>query len=264
MFLALSHAAPFSGAQAQRVLTVVAADTGLATVPTVPAGLTTVRLVLKGSTRRELVVRRVPAGTMPEQLMRGAAGRPERWFQQLTFGGPAVPRDSAVEASVTVELRPGRYVLVAYEIDEAGRARGHHYVWRDITAIAASVLIPGRFAVPDARIRIKDGSIEVLGALRPGQRTLQVENAGGRPHELIVGRLKQGRTIADVQRWSRDRADAAPFVYVGGITPMSPGVTAQTRLVLQSGVHVVLCPMRGERDRAQDHERGVIASFKVS
>jgi len=223
-----------------------------------------IRLVIKGQTRRELVLHRVPAGTMPEQLVRGAAGRPVRWFEQWSFGGPAVPRDSTRDASVTVDIRPGRYVLVAYEVDAAGRPRGQRFIWRELTAIAAAVLIPGRFPVPDARIRIKDASIDMIGALRPGLRTLQVENAGAHPHELIVGRLKPGRTVADVTRWNRDRNDPAPFVYVGGVTPMSPAVTAQVWLTLQSGVHVLLCPMRGERDRVADYERGVITSFRVN
>jgi len=257
-------AVPVSHARAQRVLAVIAHDTALEASPTVPAGLLTVRLVLKGQTRRELVMHRVPVGTTPEEVARGAAGRTERWFQRWSLGGPAVPRDSAVEANATLDVRPGRYVLVAYEVDQAGRVRPARYIWREVTAIAASVLIPARFSVPDARVRIKDGSIEVLGAMRPGQRTLQIENIGGRPHEAIVGRLKPGKTVADAQRWSREGTGEAPFVYAGGITPISPGVTAQTRLVLQSGVHVVLCPMRGERGTTSDNGRGVITSFRVS
>jgi hypothetical protein len=249
-------------ARAQRVLSVIAHDTTLEAAITVPAGLVTVRLILKGKVRRELVMHRVPMGTMPEEVARGASGRPERWFQQWSLGGPAAPRDSALEANATLDVRPGRYVLVAYEVDQAGRVRGTRYLWREVTAIATSVLIPARFSVPDVRVRVKDATVEVLGLMRPGQRTLQVENIGGRPHEVIVGRLKPGKTVADAQRWNRDGAGEAPFVYAGGITPMSPGTIAQTRLVLQSGVHVVLCPMRG--NGGTDNGRGVIASFRVN
>lgn len=250
--------APLSLAQAQRVLTVIARDTALEASATVPAGVTTVRLVVQGKTRRELVVHRVPAGTAPETLMRGAAGRPAKWFERWSFGGPAVPRDTVADASVTLDLRPGRYVLVAYEVDALGRAKGDRLLWQPLTAIAAAVLIPGRFPVPDATVKIRDARIDVTGALRGGQRTIQVENVGSRAHEMLIGRLKPGKTIEDVRRWDRKENDPAPFVYVGGVTPMSSGMAAQVRLVLQSGTHVVLCPMHG------DHERGVLASFKVS
>ena len=243
-------------ARAQRVLTVVAHDDTLEVAPSVPAGLLTVRLVLKGKARRDLVVHRIPVGTTPEEVVRGAVGRPERWFQRWSFGGPAVPRDSVVDANATIELRPGRYALVSYEVDRIGRPKGQGYLWNEVTAIAASVLIASRFAVPDVRIRIKDASVEVLGTMRPGQRVLQVENVGARPHEMLVGRLKPGKTLADAKRWGRDGGEM-PFVYVGGLTPMSPGMTAQTRLVLQSGVHVVLCPMQS------DHAKGVVTSFRV-
>jgi hypothetical protein len=252
------------GAHAQRVLTVIARDTSLEVSPTVPAGLTTVRLTITGPIRRELVVHRIPAGTMPADLARGAAGRPERWFDRWSFGGPAVPRDSAPDATATLDLRPGRYALVAYEVDAAGRARGDKYIWRDVTAVAASVLIPARFAVPDLTVKLKDSRVDVSGPVRTGQRILQVENAGGRPHEMVVGRLKPGKTIDDVRRWDRDRSDPLPFVYVGGLTPMSNGVTAQTKLVLQTGMHVVLCTMRHSGERERDYQRGVMASFKVN
>ena len=250
-------------ASAQRVLTVVAHDTALEAAPTVGAGLVTVRVVLKTKTRRELVVHRVPVGTTTEQLVRGAAGRSERWFEKWSFGGPGAPRDSALEANATLDLRPGRYVIVAYEVDAAGRVRGHHYLWRTLDAIAASVLVPARFGVPDARVRVKDASIDVLGTMRSGQRTLQIENVGSRPHEVIIGRLKPGMALADAQRWSRDGAGESPFVYVGGVTPMSQGMVVQTRLVLQSGTYVVLCPSRPDRG-APDNARGVITTFRVN
>ena len=255
--------APFSRSEAQRVLNVVAKDAAIDMPPTVPAGLTTVRLTINGRVKREVVVHRVPAGTTPEDLVRGAAGRPERWFDQWSFGGPAMPRDSAPDATATLDLRPGRYAVVAYEVDSGGRPRGDKFVWRDVTAIAASVLIPARFAVPDLTIRMKDAKLDIIGSVRTGQRILQVENAGGRPHEMLVGRLKPGKTIDDVRRWDRDRADPPPFVYVGGLTPMSNGMTAQTKLLLQKGVHVVLCPMRHAGARERDYQRGVMASFTV-
>jgi hypothetical protein len=248
--------------QAQRVLTVIAHDTSLEVAPTIPAGLATVRLELKGSVRRELIVHRIPAGTLAETLAREAAGRPSRWFEKWSFGGPGVPRDSARDASATLEMRPGRYLLLAYEVDAAGRPRGDRYIWIEMAAVARNFLIPARFSDPDATIRMKDSRLEVMGVLRRGQRTLQIENLGARPHDLVVGRLKPGKTMDDVRRWDRDRGDA-PFVYVGSLTPMSADMTAQTRLVLQTGEHIVFSTMRhgGERDR--DYQRGLLASFMV-
>jgi len=255
--------APNAPLQAQRVLTVVAHDTSLEVAPTIPAGLATVRLELKSSVRRELIVHRIPAGTLAETLARDAAGRPSRWFEKWSFGGPGVPRDSARDASATMEMRPGRYLLLAYEVDAAGRPRGDRYIWTEIASVARNFLVPARFSDPDATIRVKDSRLDVVGVLRRGQRTLQVENRGARPHDLVVGRLKPGKTMDDVRRWDGDRGDA-PFVYVGSLTPMSADVTAQTRLVLQTGEHVVFSTMRhgGERDR--DYQRGLLASFKVN
>ncbi|HEX5077233.1 MAG TPA: hypothetical protein VFW03_28740 [Gemmatimonadaceae bacterium] len=262
--IAFLAAAPVSRASAQRVLTVVAHDTSLESSPTVPAGITTVRLALKGKSKRELVVHRVPAGTTPEESARAAAGRPERWFHDWSFGGPSTPRDSTSDASATLDLRPGRYVLVAYEVDPSGRPRGDRFIWREVAVIAGSVLIPARFPVPDLTMRIKSGQIDVSGVVRTGQRVVQVENAGGVPHDALIGRLKPGKTLDDVRRWDRDRTDPAPFVYVGGLTPMSSGFTAQTRLVLQTGMHVVLCTMRHAGQRERDYQRGMLASFKVN
>jgi hypothetical protein len=93
---------------------------------------------------------------------------------------------------------------------------------------------------------------------------VQVENVAGGPHDVVIGRLKPGKTLEDVRRWDLDRSDPAPFVYVGGLTPMSTGFTAQTKLVLQTGMHVVLCTMRHGGERERDYQRGKLASFKVN
>jgi hypothetical protein len=262
--LGAASVTPLSSAQGQRVLTVLAGDTALDTPPTIPAGITTVRLQLTGKVRRDLTVHRIPAGTMPEVLARGAAGRPERWFEQLSFGGPAVPRDSAPDAMATMDLRPGRYALVSYVMDSAGRPRPDRYAWREVIVIAGSVLIPARFPVPEATIRIKDSRMDETGVLRPGKRVLQFENVGARPHDVLIGRLKPGKTVDDAVRWDRDRTDPPPFVYVGGLTPMSSGIIAQTQVVLQSGVHVALCTARHAGQRDRDYKRGVLTSFKVN
>jgi hypothetical protein len=256
-------AVPLSSAPAQRTLIVTARDAGLEAAASVPAGLLNVRLMLKGTVRRDLVVRRIPAGLAPEVFAKTAAGRPERFFQLWSFGGPMVPRDTASDASATVDLRPGRYALVSWEVDANGRPRPDRYVWRSFTAVATSVLIPARFPVPDLTVKVRDSRIDVTGNARTGSRLIQVENVGGRPHELIIGRLKPGKTLEDAQRWTREKGEA-PFVYIGGLTPISPQVSTQTRLVLQSGVHVVLCAMRGEHQKVPDNELGVIASFRVN
>lgn len=246
------------------MLTVLASDTALDAPLTVPAGIVTVQLVLKGTIRRDLVVHRVPASTTPEMLVQGANGRSERWFAEGSYGGPAVPRESTSDAAVTLDLRPGRYALVSYETDYAGRARADKYIWREVVVAAASILIPARFPVPDASIRVRDKGVMMDGALRAGQRTIEVENAGSRAHEVVIGRLLPGKTVADAERWDRDRSGPAPFAYVGGITPMSPGITAQTRLVLQSGTHVVFCPARPASERDHVHPAALVGTFKVN
>lgn len=248
---------------AQRVLTVTARDNALDAAATVPAGLLTVRLMLKGTARRDLVVRRIPAGLAPEAFAKTAAGRPEKFFQQWSFGGPLVPRDSASDAMATVDLRPGRYALVSWEVDASGKPRPDRYLWRSFTAVATSVLIPARFPVPDVTVRLRDSRIDVSGTARRGSRVIQAENLGGRPHEVIIGRLKPGKTLDDAKRWSRDKGEV-PFVYVGGLMPISSQITAQTRVVLQSGTHVVMCALRGEHQKVPDTELGVIASFVVN
>ena len=172
--------------------------------------------------------------------MRGAAGRPSRFFDQWSFGGPGVPRDSSNEASVTMDLRPGRYALVSYEVDAAGRPRADKHMWLMVSAMRSTALIPDRLPVADATFKIRDSRIDMIGVLRRGQRILQIENTGTQAHELTIVRLKAGKSADDAQRWLRDRKDVSPFIYVGSLTPMSPGTSAQTRLVLQSGTHVVL------------------------
>jgi hypothetical protein len=248
--------------EAQRTLNVIVSDTAIAAPPSIPAGLVTVVMNLTGKVRRELVVHRVPSGTLAADVARSAVGRPTKWFERWSFGGPAVPRDTLRESRASMELRPGQYVLVAYEVDAMGRARGGRMIWRSFSAVAASVLIPARFSDADLTIRVKDARGDVSGSIRAGRRAVRVENAGGRPHQVMIARLKPGKTADDVKGWRRDRGDP-PFAYVGGLTPMSPGMRAQTNLVFLAGTHVVICPLEEARGGGHDHETDLLATFTV-
>jgi hypothetical protein len=139
-----------------------------------------------------------------------------------------------------VDLRPGRYAFVSYDVDATGRPRGDKHKWVMVTAMRSTALIPDRLPVADATLKVRDNRIDMIGVLRRGQRIVQIENTGTQAHGITIVRLKSGMTVDDAQRWFRDRKGTSPFVYVGGTTPMSAGVSAQTRLLFQSGTHVVL------------------------
>lgn len=252
-----------SPAVAQRTLLVVGRDTALEAPPSVGAGLVAVRFQNDGKVRRELVVRRIPAGRTPEEILSGPSGKPPALFAEWSFGGPALG-DSAADGTVTMELRPGRYVLVAYEVDGAGRPRADGLMWRAVSAMRTSVLISGRFPTPDVRARIKDSGLEITGLFQRGARTFNVRNASAHAHEFRVGRLRPGKTVDDVRRWSPAGNSERPFVQVGGTTPLSPSREAQTRLVLQPGDYVILCTLRHGRDGKPHHQTGMLEWFRVS
>ena len=202
--VALLVAAAVSPARAQRVLTVIAHDTSLESS----------QRSRRASRRSDLLSRERRNASWSFTACRPAR-RPRSWRAErrdgrsngFTSGASVVRRCHATRCRCVRDTRPPAGPICARGLRgrpqrQAARrqvrlARG----FRDRRVCTDCRALPG--ARPDNAHQ--GGQIEVSGVVRTGQRMVQVENTGGRPHDVLIGRLKPGKTLDDVRRWDRDR-----------------------------------------------------------
>ena len=76
-----------------------------------------------------------------------------------------------------------------------------------------------------------------------GVVTFDISNAGDELHEYALGRLDEGKTLADVKALLESREEDAPewFTDVGGVPLLSPGEKLGLTRRLEAGTYVFLC-----------------------
>jgi hypothetical protein len=91
------------------------------------------------------------------------------------------------------------------------------------------------------RFTLRDFSFEMPDRLAAGRASYEVANAGPQPHELVVLKLADGKSLADVMTWYQTPAGPPPFEAVGGINGLSSGMAGYMTLDLQPGSYAAVC-----------------------
>ena len=212
------------------------------------AGTITVRLQTKGERDAALHLYRIPVGMEFEefraQVMASAPGH----LDALAAGGPVPSRDST-RAVATMDVRQGRYLVVAATPGSAGFPRQKSRYTMSTAVMKSAVLQPTAFIV-DGTVTLSDRELRVSNTIRAGWRRVRVRNDGPGQHGVQVVRLRQGRTRADVTAWLRSPKGERPFDWTGGASPMTKERDTWLDLDLnEKGDYLLLCPVRGKDGR---------------
>lgn len=82
-------------------------------------------------------------------------------------------------------------------------------------------------------------------------------------HNAALIRLKGGHTLQDFTDYMRDGVQAPDWaVHVGGVESIPPGTEAQATVILEPGLHLIVC-YHGEGQGAPHHALGMISSLDV-
>ena len=97
-----------------------------------------------------------------------------------------------------------------------------------------------------------------------GVVTLDFVNAGDQPHEFGFVRLTQGRTVEDLTRLLTRSGGGNPLwpEEVGGLSAMSPGLSAEMTKDLPPGSYAFFC-LLPTADGDQHVDEGMIAGFRA-
>lgn len=104
-------------------------------------------------------------------------------------------------------------------------------------------------------------------SLSSGPTAIAFENRGEVRHEMILVRLKEGVTLAEVLEAAQGGGDPEDYTEGGpGILIAGPGQTAASRLLvdlLPGRTYALVCNFRDEPDAPPHTALGMTASFRV-
>jgi len=227
----------------------------------IAGGVVTIRLVNRGQDFHNVWIVKIDEGYAFSDFMRamGPGRALPGWFTPL--GGPESPEPGS-ESRLTVELPPGRYALACL-LPAAAHGTTHMAkgMFLPLTVTKESARTTPKGDVP---IRITQDGFVAPEAVNAGTHLLHVYSESPTPRGFRLARLGDGKTAADAQAWiAGGQSGSAPFVLVGGTTPMAQGGTVWMPLSFASGRYALL-PMGIDLGSGElRYQKGTVATILV-
>ena len=183
-------------------------------------------------------------------------------LQVVTVEGGAAPVDPAGEQSVTMELKPGLYVLICF----VPGADGVPHLAKGMIApleVVAGASNSAQAPAPDHEVKLVNFSFVLPQAIKSGAQTWKITNEGTQPHEFNVIKLAEGVAMTDVMHWMHEPSGPPPFSNAGGLQGINPSASGYLHLNLTPGAYVAICHIP-DADSGQEHAAlGMIMPFTV-
>jgi len=249
---------------APNVVTYTALDFAFDGPAEIPAGPTTFRLVASGKEIHHLSLVKLEDGKTFDSLMAAFAamkgpGPMPGWM--VFVGGPNAPAPG-LESNATVNLEPGNYALLCF-VDTPDKVP--HIMKGMSRALTVSGDAPANVAVPAPTVTItmSDYAFAPDIPLTAGKQTIKVVNTGMEPHELVLVRLEDGKTMADMAVWAQSLAGPPPGVPMGGASPTAKGKDMQFDVDLVAGNYLLLCFLPDPTGAKLHLDHGMVLPFTI-
>ena len=259
---AMSAAGPATGPAASRVVEWEARDYSYEAPDTLPSGWVTIRMMNHGPEPHHGQLLRLNDGVTFQAFSQALQQEGEAALRLTTLVGGPGAIDAHHTDEVTLDLKPGSYVVACFVPSPDGV---RHLEKGMIKPIEVTSTDPSTAKPPatQGKFMLRDFSFEMPDRLAAGRASYEVANAGPQPHELVVVKLGQGKTVADVMTWYRAPSGPPPFEAVGGINGLSAGETGYMTLDLQPGAYAAICMVPDPASGQAHLHLGMVRAFAV-
>lgn len=227
------------------------------------SGRQTVRLLNRGRDVHQIQFLALPSGKNVTDVERALASRSPSLPNWLRRHGGVNSVAPGNEASVSIQLEPGDYLLLCGIPDVAGRPHAMRGMVRALRVVEAA---PSGEPAPraDATLRLTDFAFALSGPLHAGSRTVQLVNDGRQAHEAVVIRLAEGASVQDfIERYRPGGLPNSAGLEAGGVTGIDPGRQASMHLDLEPGRYGLLCFLADPVTGAPHFSRGMWMDLEV-
>lgn len=209
---------------------------------TLETGYTTLTFSNDGQELHHLQLARLNDGVTLEQFI-AALQQGEQVAMpliELIGGVGMVPPGHTATTTVNLE-KPGTYVELCFVPNAEGVPHLALGMLKPIEVVAArdtSAEAPKADLVVD----MKDFAFSIPEQVMAGEQVWEVVNHGPQPHELILGKIKDGKTMADVMAYLQAGMQGEPSVeLMGGAQGLSSEHSSFVTFTLTPGEYVALC-----------------------
>lgn len=259
-----TNTSPSASAQLQEI-TIVTKDFAFVAPDTVNPGLTKIKLINEGPQIHHAFLIRLSEGKTLDDLNQAfSTMKPSDPFPSWASdaGGPN-PNILGDSSAVVQELHPGTYAVICMvdipdKIPHIAKGMATTMIVRDTPAAAVSE------PVATMTMSLKDYAFAMSQELTAGHHVIKVDNIADQPHELIIMRLNDGKTLEDLGKWAATMQGPIPAETIGGVAPFSKGPTIYVPVDLTPGNYVLICFVPDSKDGKPHAEHGMVMPITVS
>jgi uncharacterized cupredoxin-like copper-binding protein len=259
----ITPAQPTPTAVPPRVIDIDATDFAYAAPDTLPSGLVTLRLANHGQEPHHGQLLRLNDGVSLEVFVDALNSGDLDAAAPLVAaeGGPGA-LDPQRTTEVTLDLRPGTYVLVCFIPGADG-----------VPHLAKGMLKPlhvtpsATAAAPpqtDGTITLKDFSFDMPDSVVARRTVWKVTNQGPQAHEVAIAKLGPATSIDEVRAFFDGADGPPPFELVGGINGLDAGKSGFMTLDLEPGRYAAICMIPDPASQQPHLHLGMARLFNVS
>jgi hypothetical protein len=210
---------PSDSPEAATAVSVTATEYAFDVPAEVQGGVVKMAFTNAGGLAHEFAFARIEEGKTEADVEAVVATRqePPGWMEDVA-GVPGLSPGESV--TVTRTLEPGTYAFLCFFPDAEGTPHaslGMHKVFTIAGDTGAAL------PEPDATITATDAGLQVP-TFSSGEQTVEFENGGTEPHELLLVAFEPGKSVDDVDRWFESGYKGEPpATFLGGMQTIPAG-----------------------------------------
>jgi hypothetical protein len=179
------------------------------------------------------------------------------------MGGPnvAAPGNSS---EVILNLPAGQYATYSAVPGKDGKRDFQKGMLSSFAVTGSATTTQSVTPTATAQITMKSFSYSGIPAkVAAGAVTWQVTNAGTEPYEFYVVKLAPGKTARDIIAFYAHPSGPPPFVSIGGMSSISPGLSGWVKFNLATGNYVAFSQVFDKATGKSQFLLGMLTPFTV-
>ena len=247
-----------------QAITIKAIDFSYELPQMVPAGLVDITLVNRGVQLHQAQFVHLNDGVTYEQFQSTLKQKGLLAMRQLGIlvGGPNITPPGK-STGVILNLAAGTYVVLCPIPAKDGVRQYLKGMISTFTVTGSSANALGQTLHTDGTVMLKSFSFDIPATILSGSLTWKVMNIGQEPYEMNVVKLAPGKTAKDVITFYTHPVGPPPFLNLGGMSSISPGVSGWVKLQMVAGNYVVFSQVLDKATGKPQFLLGMISTFTV-
>jgi hypothetical protein len=245
-------------------VTITAKEYAFEVPESIGGGVVAVKLSNTGKEPHMAQLIRLNDGVTFDQLQAALqAGDPGAALSLVSVAAVIYTTPAAAAQAATLHRKTGDYAVMDFG---AGEDQVPYMVKGMLQPFKVTAGSSSAEPASDVAVTLKEYTFEVPTELKAGTHTFKVSNQGAQSHEMILFKLAEGKTLADMQAFlsNPESGGPPPGEQAGGALPMAAGMRAWTTIDLKAGSYVAVCFVPDSGDGKSHLEHGMLMPLTVN